>query len=289
MGIIASVKGLYSGSSAKAAEFLKGKVSKETAKKVVSATNVPLTVLAHPIKSIVDFKAAKEQTAKQSDVSLVTQSALNAAAAAAPFSAGARGLIAKTIPSTFKGKVAAAVGVPIAYGIVTNAPEETGRTLVKAPGELAQFGSDVASFAKSPSVASAKQIVQESPIITAGLATAGVLAVGKAAAPAIGSYLYAKQLKPETTQQAISAVPTAPVGEIPRTAVEQPTSEVPFTPATQEIQEEVKPLETTAQPVVEQKKRSPRKAVKKQAIKQSVRVNVFTANNSRLLIQKYIK
>lgn len=90
-------------------------------------------------------------------------------------------------PTTVKGKIIAAVAVPVVAGAIIKEPEKTISTIVKAPGELAQFGGDVATFASSPSLESAKEIISESPLISSALAVGGIVAVGKSIIPAIAT------------------------------------------------------------------------------------------------------
>jgi len=84
------------------------------------------------------------------------------------------------IPTTTKGKIVAAVATPIVVGAVTSQPLGTAKTIAKAPGELAKFGAGIADLAANPSAETAKNLITESPLLTAGAAllTAGILGKG---------------------------------------------------------------------------------------------------------------
>lgn len=128
------------------------------------------------------------------------------------------------IPTTTKGKVVAAVAAPVVVGAISKQPVASLKFVAKAPGELSQFGGDVATFATNPSLESAKQIIKESPVISAG---AGLLLVGgaaKAIIPAIATTRQTEAIQeqtkaikgysslPEVTKEekVISAMPSQP-------------------------------------------------------------------------------
>lgn len=173
------------------------------------------------------------------------------------------------IPTTTKGKVIAAVAAPIVVGAVAKEPVKSAQAVAKAPSELAQFGGDVATFAANPSLTTAKEIVKESPVISA-VAAAGIL--GGAATkilPAIATTQQTKAIEQQT--KAIEAA-TSNVTTGGQAIVTTPLApQTPITP-------ETKPLIATAgsKPSTKRKKRSS-KAVT-QPIKQSV--NVIVANRA---------
>jgi len=181
------------------------------------------------------------------------------------------------IPTTVKGKVIAAVAAPVVIGAVAKEPVKSITTAAKAPGELAQFGGDIASFAANPSLSSAKQIVTESPILSA--ATGLIVAGGaiKTLAPAIATARQTEAIQEQTEaiRGGVSVVDKS--GEFKALPVAENNAPVPQTPQTQKISS------TTA------KKRTRRA---KKAVVPSVnqRVNVIVANrNTSVGMKNYLK
>lgn len=184
------------------------------------------------------------------------------------------------IPTTLKGKAVAAVAAPIVIGAVAKEPVKTISTVAKAPGELSQFGGDLATFAANPSLSSAKQIVTESPILSA--ATGLIVAGGaiKTLAPAIATARQTEAIQEQTKaiEGATGAVTVIDKSqEFKALPVAENNAPVPQTPQTQKISS------TTA------KKRTRRA---KKAVVPSVnqRVNVIVANrNTSTGMKNYLK
>lgn len=116
--------------------------------------------------------------------------------------AAVAGSVAKSlVPKTLKSGIITAAAGSIAVGAVIREPSLVGKAAkaaVQAPSELAQFGGDVASFATDPSLKSAGQIIKESPLISAALAAAGALTIGKAVIPAVTGILTKQEMEKQT-------------------------------------------------------------------------------------------
>jgi len=168
-------------------------------------------IYSNPIKAIKTIgkeTTLKELTAEAKSKPLSTQitktvlsTAGYASVALGAASVATKGIAASAaslIPSTLKGKVIAAAAAPIVLGAVIKEPSKTLGAVASAPSELAEFGGDVATFAASPSIETAKEIIKESPIISAGLGILGVAAVGAAAANVVGGVLTREEMKKQT-------------------------------------------------------------------------------------------
>lgn len=182
------------------------------------------------------------------------------------------------IPATAKGKVVAAVAAPIVVGAVAKEPVKSVTAAIKAPSELAKFGGDVASFAADPSISTAKQIVTESPLISAaaGLIVAG--GVGKVAAPVVGGLLQREAIQEQTEALTGGGITvTDRSGEFKILPADTTAPVTPVTPQTQAV--------STTTP----KKR--RKAAKKQVMPSvNQRVNVIVSNKSSSVgMKNYLK
>lgn len=163
-----------------------------------------------PTKTVSDVIKEVE---KQSLAKNITSTVLNTAAAAATIvGAGAVSAAAKAgtllpaaataakalIPTTTKGKIVAAVAAPVVVGAVIKEPVSTIKAISTAPSELAQFGGDIATFIKEPSISTAKEIIKESPLISAGVAAATIGAGVAAVAPAISGLLTRETIQEQT-------------------------------------------------------------------------------------------
>lgn len=188
---------------------------------------------------------------------------------------GGAAAVAKTaakslIPSTAKGKVIAAVAAPVVIGAVAKEPVKSLKAAVQAPSELAQFGGDVASFVANPSLESAKQIVKESPIISAAT---GLLVAGgavKTIAPAIASIKQTEAIKEQTAAIEGATKAVQPQGI---TVTDLSQAQTPLTPV----------MPQTSQVSAGTQARKRRKGVRKAAmpsVNQSVRVNVINSSKS---------
>ena len=105
------------------------------------------------------------------------------------------------IPKTTKGKIIAAVATPVLIGAAIREPESVAKTVASAPGELGEFGGDVATLLKDPSAENLKNLFGDSPIITSILG--GLTAY--AGAKALTGYLQARAISEQTEVQQASA------------------------------------------------------------------------------------
>lgn len=211
---------------------------------------------------------------------IVGAAAVTTAAKAGVLASSAVAAAKNLIPSTTKGKVIAAVATPIAVGAIVKEPVSSVKTIVSAPGELAQFGGDVATFVKEPSVENAKQIVKESPVISGVLGGVGVAALSKGLAPAVGAYLQkeAAEEQTEAIKEQTQVIKETAImgGSGPKTPIAATTPVAPQTPITPET----KPLIATAGSRVSTSKRKTTKKTPSQTIRQSVNVLVSNRSNS---------
>lgn len=125
---------------------------------------------------------------------------LAAAPASATGAAGAtiRSVGGALIPATTKGKVIAAVAVPVVAGAFVSQPAAVSKLIIKTPTALGNFGANVAGFAVNPTIEGAKTIIKENPVVSAvaGAAVAGAAVV--AVAPAVSGYLTREEMKKQT-------------------------------------------------------------------------------------------
>lgn len=263
--------------------------------KAISKTLDTLTIaVAHPVQTataIVSKKStlkdvttahfAQSQKEQIKDIivgavgigaTILGGAAVGAAAKAGTLAPKALAVGKALIPATAKGKVIAAVAAPVVIGAVAKEPTKSIKAAVSAPSELAQFGGDIATFAADPSLSTAKQIVTESPLLSAA---AGILAVGgitKAAAPIISGALTRGAIQEQT-----EALTQGGVSVVDKSAGFQMAPTTPTLPQTAAV------TTTTSK----KRKRSVRKPVI-QPISQ--RVNVLVQNkNTAYGIKNYIK
>ena len=102
------------------------------------------------------------------------------------------------VPTTIKGKIAASVAVPIVTGALIQQPAKTIGAAADLPGNLAQFGGNVANFIADPSLSGAKQIFQENPLIAGGAIATALTATGLAIIPAIASIRQTEAINKQT-------------------------------------------------------------------------------------------
>jgi hypothetical protein len=212
-----------------------------------------------------------------------TAIAAGAVLAAAPASAtGAAGAAVRSavistakaaVPTTTKGKIIAAVAAPVVIGAVIREPAATAKVIAQAPSQLAQFGGDVAGFAANPSVESAKQIVKESPIISAAV---GVVVAGAAAAailPAISSARQTAAIKEQT--EVIGGIGVVDKSQGYFDTPASNNSPIPQTPATETMK-----TGTTAT--------RKRRKTAKQPMNISQKVNIAISNRSNSQTKRYL-
>lgn len=106
--------------------------------------------------------------------------------------------IPKLIPQTFKGKVIASVGVPVAIGAFTSRPVETTKAIIDTPIALANVGGNLAELATDPSIEKAKTLVTENPLIVGVAAVIAGLVASKVLVPAISSARQTEAIQEQT-------------------------------------------------------------------------------------------
>lgn len=174
------------------------------------------------------------------------------------------------IPTTTKGKVLTAVAAPVVVGAIAKQPAAAVKFIAKAPGELSQFGGDVATFATNPSLESAKQIIKESPVISAGV---GLLLVGGAAKAIIPAIATTRQT--EAIQEQTEAIKGAGTPVILPTTSSDKIKEIPVTAAPVPQVAETKKI-SSGNGV----KRRRKAKVKEKPMNISQRVSVLVSNNN---------
>lgn len=188
------------------------------------------------------------------------------------------------IPKTLAGKAALAVSAHIAVGALKKEPEKIISTVIKAPSELQQFGGDVATFSANPSVSTAKEIVKNSPIISAGVALATAGTVGSTVASTVSNYLNREAVKEQTEvfkQQLDVMKQQTPVGsqiqEIP--SIKYSADEKVLSPSTSMIPSTPQTAQTKSVNNIS-KIKSPKRSYKPKINNISQRVNVIVNNRS---------
>ena len=165
--------------------------------------------------------------------------------------------------------IAVGAAIPVTSFLVSN-PSAVGN-IAEAPRGLSNIGSNIGEFVKEPTIENAKDIFKENPLIAGGIAGAAALGIG-AGAVAIGSNL----LNTAATRANTAAITAAnAIPEFSNSPVSQNVTSAPMGLETQTIS-------TSSRSIAKRKK----KALPQQ-IRQSVRVNVINANQSR--IGNYIK
>lgn len=237
-------------------------------------------VFSNPIKAITAV-VSKKTTIKQLTKehfekplsAQITKTVLATAGYASVLFAGSAvatkgvGAVAKTlIPATLKGKVIGAIVAPIAIGAVIQSPALIGKTL-DAPAELAEFGAGLGGVIADPSIGAFVELVKGSPVISAVIGGA-VLGTG---ALAVGSIVSGIQ-----TRKAIKGIGDIEIS--PAVGVAGGVVQSPILPET-----------VTVSPTTTQPKR--RRAIKKQPIRQSVRINIVNrpaTTGLRITNKRYI-
>ena len=242
----------------------------------VTATISDLKTGGNKAQTLVNNQLSKPLATQIKDIVVSTGTAALAVVATAP--TAVRAAIVKAAPvvgkaiqavaPTTKGKIIAAIAAPVAVGAVIREPYAVSKAITKAPGELANFGGDVAGLIANPSVEKAKELVSESPLISAG---AGLLVAGgiaKAVVPAISGIATREAIKEQTNVIKSGGISLIPLDEVPQTA----NSLVPISPQTGQTQTLAS---TTTRKVTKYKKKKP---ILPTSINQ--KVNVIVSNKS---------
>jgi hypothetical protein len=185
-------------------------------------------------------------------------------------------VVSKLVPTSTKGKIAAAVVAPIVAGAVINQPAKTISAVASLPGALTNFGGNAANLVADPSLSNAKTLVKENPVVSTLLGVGAVAAVGGGlglAANTVATFTNSQATKANTAASA--ELPTDNLikvtdrsGEVPPITSTNNNAPTPQMPQTQKISSG----STT-------KKRKKAKAKPTNMI-QNVRVNVVNQSKS---------
>ena len=165
----------------------------------ISALTVhPLDFIVNPTKAVAETRSAtplsNSLTAVKNAV-VVGSAVVGANALVSGLASGSvqsalvsgASALGKTAISNPVASAKVAIAGTVGAGLL--ASSQTARSLVvNAPSNLFGFGSDVGNFIDNPSLSTAKDVVTEHPIATAGTLIAGGLAVGGLVAAGVGAY-----------------------------------------------------------------------------------------------------
>jgi len=181
----------------------------------------------------------------------------------------------KALPTS--GKVATVAALPVAASVVVTKPSSV-KSVAQLPSSVTKFASNVATFTDEPSIANAKQIASENPIITAALGAGVAYVAGKGvvgAATALSTMANTQAIK-ESTQATESILTTiTQPGLISELQPAVDTSLVPLTPATQ-----VMGVETKATGVLTKKRKKRKATGRTPSLNQRMRVNIYNQTKS---------
>lgn len=194
------------------------------------------------------------------------------------------------IPETTKGKVIAAVATPVVVGAVINQPKAVAQAVAETPGNLANFGGNVANLVAEPSKENLKTLVQENPLITAGAGAAAALIVGKGVASTVATVSNTMAVKENTKASQDTPLPTV-AAALPETktssgavAAAPVASATPVTPETKPL------LATAGGSSTSGTRRKARKSTKPTAINQKVNILINNKSSSvGIANKKFIK
>jgi len=220
------------------------------------------TVVSHPIKSVqaivspnIKFSDVVAQTVAEPKIQQITEAITTGLAVGSVLGVGkaiaTKGVttVAKAlIPSTAKGKIATAIAVPVAAGVLTKTTKPI-ESISKVPSQLTAFGADVGTFIDNPTLLNAEKILKENPGVSVALGTGAVLAGAGAVVSGIGALEniqtresvkeLTKELKSDLTQTpAVSNILPTTTTSTPQqvklidTAPQSNSSLVPVTPQT---------------------------------------------------------
>lgn len=188
------------------------------------------------------------------------------------------------IPTSTKGKIAAAVVTPVIVGAVVQKPAQTLKAAISAPSSLANFGGNAANLIAAPSVSNLKTLVTENPVIAASAGLAGAAVIGGGiglAANTAATFLNTRATKentglPEAIPMA-AATDTLPSStQIVQTSATPPVSSIaPTTPVTPQTSA----VTRTSRGIKKYKK----KAQIPSTISQRVNVMIDSSNNKRYI------
>jgi hypothetical protein len=248
-------------------------------KAIAPVMNVATVSFVHPVQTVQAIISPTKTVAQVVETHFaqplpkqitetVVQTAVYASAvlgAGAVAAKGVAGTAASLIPETLKGKVIAAVAAPVVLGAVISKPLETLGAVAELPSGLANVGANIAGLVTDPSIASAKTLITENPLIVGTAAAAAAILGAKAILPAI---VGAKQI--EAIQEQTEAIKEAGGKPVVIETGETIAPTAPITPKTERVV-------TTAAKTSTKKRKSSLKAPTQNI---SQRVNVLVANRA---------
>lgn len=186
--------------------------------------------------------------------------------------------LAKSVGSTAvsiakKNPLTTLIAAPIIYGAVKENPKEAADVLIKAPGDLSNFGSNVSDLIVDPSLENVKETIKENPVLSVVIPTLAAAPVVRSVLPVVTNLQ--TQEKIEDLSKNLTTAPTTAnqTQSIPATAGTSPTANAPVLPQTQTIT-------ATTGSSSKKRKRSSRKPLQSK-ISQSVKVNIIDVYNSK--------
>jgi len=166
-----------------------------------------------------------------------TTAAIGAVAVGPGTAASAAGSAFKALPTV--GKVAVVGAAPVAAGFVIQNPGSVG-TAAKLPAELTELGSDLGRLVQNPTLETAKETFQNSPVILSALGIAGAATVGRGAANTIATIQNTRAIRESTEAEIPTSLAGVPALSTPVSALQATPASEPVTNATQVIGKEAK-------------------------------------------------
>lgn len=181
-----------------------------------------------------------------------------------------------------KNPITTAIAAPIVYGAIKENPKEAAKVLVKAPSDLANFGSNVSNLIVDPSMENVKETITENPILSAAIPTLAAAPIIRSVLPVVTNLQTQEKIEDlkEDLSKNVTAAPSNQTQSIPATTGSSPTATSPVLPQTQTI------TATTGSASTKKKKTS-RKPLQSK-ISQSVRVNVVGVSSANRITKKYL-
>lgn len=212
MGLVSAVKGAVTKAATAVKTFAESKP-------LAFLNKVESNLQANPVKAAAVATGVIAAPALISSVSTASKAAApvvaKAATAAAPVVAKAAVSTAKSVVTNPAGALKTTIGggAVILGGSILASSSKARESVVKAPGEIAQFGTNIGIAIDNPSVENIGNIAKDSPILT-GLALAGAALVVSKAAGTIATAANTKAIKdsndilknPNTIQTPVSGV-----------------------------------------------------------------------------------
>lgn len=199
-------------------------------KSFVEGAKATAVVVANPVTTITKgYTAAETKTYNSSLTTNIAKIVTNTAAVALPLAKPKIVVsVAKSIiPTTTKGKVAAAVATPVVVGAVASNPLKAAEVVQDTPGALANIGANTSNFISDPSISSATKIFTDNPLSSTLLAAAAIAPILPAAIIGGSNLLDGDKTKVTQPEQPIKLIDVSsgtPVAASPTPTTAQTTS-----------------------------------------------------------------